>query len=563
MERYDSYQVNFFTTYARTFGLHEVSGLFSIERGENELENLEGQVLDPYAFTNGQSTGANGTQTTVFSRTEAGRLSYLGRANYVYADKYLAEFLIRSDASTKFAPENYWGTFYSLSAGWILSEENWFKSNVRGIDYLKMRASYGLSGRDNINAWQWLMTYGLEKDKGPIFGTTLTTETSSHISVPDAVPNHDAHWDQSHKSNLGIDASVLNNKLSITLDGYYEWNRDVFDTRQGSADYPATVGAQASAENYASKDNYGIELSFNWRGKIGTDFKYNIGIMTGYSDIKTLEKAWPAQIAFNAEHPGQWNNTIGSWGYECIGLFRNYQEIEEYFDKYQIVNYMGMTKENVHPGMLIYNNIRGSQKEDGSYYGPNDPEDPKAGYVDGNDLVKINNRSNTWGFTMNTGGEWKGLSLKFQLAASWGGYNFFPSNSITNSISNGYTNAPTFWTGNMFVYQDVLDAQGNVVVPQNLDAKYPNMRFSSNSVTSTFWRVNGARFTLNNITLAYVLPKKITNYLGIESCRMNITGQNMLTLYNPYPDNFYDPMSGSYGNYPNLRRITAGLNITF
>lgn len=569
MDLANSYQLNYIATYGRTFGKHDISGLFTIEKSERDAENLVGQVLNPYPFTNYQSNGAPeaksiGDIMTTFSRTESAALSYAGRINYTYGNKYMAEFLVRTDASTKFHPDNYWGTFPSGSAGWIISQEDWFTGKFADVfEYLKLRGSFGLTGRDNINAWQWLMTYGLDKDKGPIFGTNPNTSSGAHIGIPDAVPNKDAHWDKSYKSNFGVDANILKGKLGVGLDYYFEWNRDVFMTRQGSGDYPSTVGAQASAENYGSIDNYGIELSLNWRDKIGKDFKYNIGINTGYSDSRTLVKPWPALFSFSDLQPGDWANTQGSWGYEAIGMFRNYQEIEEYFDMYQIQNYCGMTKENVHPGMLIYNNIRGSQKADGSYYGPNDPEDPKAGYVDGNDQVKINNRSNTWGFTMNAGADYKGVSLKFQLGASWGNYTFMPGSAMPGSITNGYSNVPAFWADNVFVYKDVVDAQGNVVVKQNLDAKYPNMAFGLNSYTSTYWRLNGLNLTLRNVTLAYSLPKSITEHLGIEGARINITGQNMLTLYNPYPDNFYDPMSGSLGNYPNLRRITAGINVSF
>jgi TonB-linked SusC/RagA family outer membrane protein len=563
MNRRDNYQLNFTATYARTFGLHNLSGLFTIERSESEYEDLEGQVLNPYPFTNYQSNGAPNPETvgdiaTSFSRTESGSLSYAGRINWSYGNKYLAEFLIRTDASTKFAPENYWGTFPSLSAGWIPSEEDWFREKISWLDFFKLRGSFGLTGRDNINAWQWLMTYGFEQDKGPVFGNNPSTSSGSHISIPDAVPNRDAHWDKSYKSNFGIDANMLNNKLSTGIDVYYEWNRDVFSTAQGSGAWASTVGAQAAAENHNSIDNWGVELSLNWRDKIGKDFKYNIGINTGYSDNRTLVDYWPARFSFSELKPGQWASTEKTWGYECIGMFRSYQEIEEYFDKYQIVNYCGLTKENVHPGMLIYNNIRGSQKEDGSYYGPNDPEDPKAGYVDGNDLVPINNNSRTWGFTTNAGVEWKGLQLKFQLSASWGSYTTMNSDLMASSGSS-----PAYWTNKVFVYQDVTDASGNIVVHKNLDAKYPNPAFGLNSNTSTFWRMNEASITLRNITLAYALPKKVSNFIGIESCRINVTGQNMLTLLNPYPDNFYDPMAGSVGRYPNLRRINVGLNISF
>jgi TonB-linked SusC/RagA family outer membrane protein len=573
MDRSDSYQANLVLTYARTFGKHDVSGLFTIERSEQESETLLGSVTNPYTFTNFQSNGAdNGAQATTFTRSESGTLSYVGRVNYAYANKYLLEFLVRSDASTKFAPENYWGTFPSLSAGWVLSEEPWFQKALHNIDFFKVRGSFGLLGKDNIKAWQWLTTYSVNQDKGALLGTSgYSTATGSHIGVPDAAVNRNAHWDQSYQSNFGIDMTTLKNRLSVNLDGYYNKNRDVFMTRQGSASYPSTVGTQAAAENYGSIDTYGLELSIGWKDNITKDFKYWVKVNTGYSDNKILVAPWPAIIPFDQVHPNQ-RGDVGSWGYESIGMFHNYQEIEEYFDKYQIKSYMGMTKDKVRPGMLIYNNIRGSQKPDGSYYGSNDPNDPKAGYVDANDKVLISNRSNPWGFTVNMGGEWKSLSFSTQIGANWGGYTYLPGDArgISSLVSTAsgynvmeYTNLPSFWANNMFVYQNVVDDQGNVVAEQNRTAKYPNLHYSINSEQSTFWRVSATTVSIRTLTVAYSLPKNWVKAASIESCRLNATVQNVLSLYNPYPDSFIDPMSGTYGRYPTLRRITIGVNVSF
>ena len=573
MDRADNYQANFVVSYARSFGKHDLSGLFTIERSEYEYEYLFGSVSNPYTFTNYQSNGTdNGVANTEFTRSESGSLSYVGRLNYAYANKYLVEFLLRSDASTKFAPENYWGYFPSLSLGWALSEEPWFREKFHGIDFLKFRGSFGLLGKDNIKPWQWLTSYSVSQDKGAIFGgTSSSTATGSHIGVQDAASNRDAHWDKSYQSNFGIDLSTFNNKLTLNLDGYYNRNRDVFMTRQGASDYPSTVGSQASAENYGSIDTYGIELSMGWKENITKDLKYWVKINTGYNDNKVLVAPWPALIAFDDNHPNQ-RVDVGSWGYECIGMFKNYQEIEEYFDKYGIKSYMGMTKDNVRPGMLIYNNIRGSQKADGTYYGANDPNDPKAGYVDANDKVLISNRSNPWGFTVNLGGEWKGLSFSTQIGANWGGYTYLPGDarSISSLVStaSGYTamestNLPSFWANNMFVYENVLDDQGNVVAEKNQTAKYPNLRYTINSEQSTFWRMSATSASIKTLTVAYSLPKNWMKSVNIESCRLNATVQNVLSLYNPYPDNFIDPMSGTYGRYPNLRRITIGVNVSF
>ena len=129
MDRSNSYQVNFMLMYGRKFGKHDVSGTFSIERGENESNYINTVATHPLPFTDGTSNSmADDSQTeTTWSKSDGGNLAYIGRLNYAYDDKYLFEFLIRSQASAaKFAPENYWGAFPSVSAGWVVSEEKWF-----------------------------------------------------------------------------------------------------------------------------------------------------------------------------------------------------------------------------------------------------------------------------------------------------------------------------------------------------------------------------------------------------------------------------------------------------
>lgn len=564
MSRSDGYQVNFTAAYNRTFGDHDVSGVFSIEKSESEYEDLLGSITDPYPFTNGQSNTATGDKNTDFGRSESGHLSYIGRVNYAFQSKYLFEFLVRSDASTKFAPRNYWGVFPSVSAGWVMSEEDWFRDNVNFVNNLKLRGSFGLLGRDNIQPWAWLRTYSLNADKGPIFGSANNIVSGTHIGVPDTDINPNAHWDKSYKSNIGLDFSMLRNRLNFVVDGYYEWNREIFATRSGDL-IPSTVGTQAAAENYASMDNYGIEVSVGWSDKINNDFKYSVRANLGYSDNKNIKRFWKTQIGLDEVHPGQRSDT-GVWGYAAMGMFRNYQDIEEYFDKYNITNYMGMTKDNVRPGMLIYKDVRSKQKPDGTYDGPD-------GIVDENDLVPIQKRSGSiFGTTLNMKAEWKGVSLSTQIGVSLGGYNMMPRyarsiSSLTTTATGAnvmqYVNLPSFWANNMFVYEDVEDATGKIIAEQNRDAKYPNLQYALNGQQSTFWKVNATNVTIRNITAAYSIPKVATEKIGVESLRFNLTVQNVLSLFNHYPDNFISPLAGSYGSYPNLRRVTLGVNVSF
>ena len=559
----NNYQMNLTLNYNRKFGNHDIGAVFSIEKSEAESEYVWGSMTKPLSITDGQSkTTNNGTPTTEFGRSESGTLSYIFRANYAYMDKYLFEFLLRTDASTKFAPENYWGTFPSVSAGWVMSEENWFKKAFPWIDFFKIRASFGLLGRDNIQPWKWLQLYNIDNKVGGVFGTGIGNRMTQGVQMSDA-PNRDAHWDKSYKWNAGIDARFLSGRLSVGIDGYYEAMRDILTSRSQSATYPGTVGTKPSAENYGAVNLWGIELSLGWRDQIGKDFKYHVKLNTGYSDNKVKE--WfLSNDTYYSQHLNE-RMLESTWGLQCLGMFRSYQQIEEYFKQYNITSYLGLSKDQVRPGMLIYKDVRGPKQPDGSYAAPDGKIDKE------NDLVELANRRNPYSVTLNFGGEWKNLSFSAQLHATWGGYSFVDTNArgAKNIISGNtgikaleYTNVPSFWANDMFVYEDVVDAAGNVVCPANQGAKYPNMAYSINTETSSFWRVSGTRITLRNITVAYTLPKDIVKKLGLSSVRFNVTGQNMLSLYNPYPDNFIDPMD-SYGAYPTLRKVTLGVNIGF
>ena len=560
MLRSDNYQMNFTLTYGRDFGAHHVSALFSIEKGESESEYLYGYVTNPYSFSTGQSNsvGTGSEMSTTFTRSEAGTLSYIGRVNYAYANKYLLEFLFRSDASTKFAPENYWGYFPSISAGWVVSEEEWFKRALPKVDFFKIRGSFGLTGRDNTTAWMWTQTYATDKDKGAPFGTGTSNNAGSHITLNknNSAVNYDAHWDKTYKSNLGFDINLLKNRLSINIDGYYEWNREML--LPYSASIPGIIGTMSAPFNYGEMDSYGVELSVTWRDKIGKDFKYKVGINTGYNDNKVLVMDWEKDEAYRQIRKGN-RTDMGEWGMECIGMFRSFQEIYEYFDKYNITSYMNLSRDEVRPGMLIYKDVRGAYDEaTDSYAGPN-------GIVkEDEDKVCLSNRNNPYGFTANLSAEWKGISLTAQISANWGGYSFVDAAALKPGSSIEYTNMPSFWNpDDMFVYSDIYDASGNLLMKANHNASLPNLAYSDiNSVQSSFWRISGTRVRLSRLTLAYSLPKNWLKPIGLESVRFNVTGQNLLSFYNPYPDNYIDPMC-KYGYYPALRKWTIGVNVSF
>ena len=423
---------------------------------------------------------------------------------------------------------------------------------------MKIRGSFGLTGRDNIAAWQWMKVYSVDPHNGgPVFGDKVDGATGGRITInsQNSAVNRTVHWDKVYKANLGVDFNVLNSRLSVTFDMWREWNREML--MKISQAIEGTIGTPSASTNLGEMDSWGYELSLTWRDKIGKDFKYKIGINTGYTDNKVLNMDWQTEYLYRQITRGH-RTDMGTWGLQCLGMFRSFQEIEEYFAENNITTYLGMSKDQVRPGMLIYKDVRGEQQADGSYAGPD-------GVVDANnDLVQLSNRSNPYGVTLNLGADWKGLSLTAQLNASWGGYSFIDGQALEPGDGIEFTNMPSFWNvDNMYSYQDIYDAAGNLIVKENRNGNLPNLAYSSvNARTSSFWRVSGARIRLSRITLAYTIPSNWVKKIGLQGARINVTGQNLLSFLNPYPDNYIDPMC-SYGSYPALRKFTVGVNLTF
>src|SRR5581483_6585315 len=158
-------QMNFFLNYDRSFGNHNISAIVSGEREHNTYDykfmNYVSPVPGVYNGTSATSLGTFDPTTSGTSRAETGTLSYLGRVSYNYKSKYLFQFLFRADANSKFAPANYWGFFPTVSAGWVMSDEDWFRNAVPWVNFLKLRGTYGITGNDNVKPWKWEQLYSI------------------------------------------------------------------------------------------------------------------------------------------------------------------------------------------------------------------------------------------------------------------------------------------------------------------------------------------------------------------------------------------------------------------
>lgn len=360
--------------------------------------------------------------------------------------------------------------------------------------------------------------------------------------------------------NFGIDLRMLDGRLSVSFDTYYEQQREMFALPRAN-EMPGTVGTYPAPENYSEQDLWGYELIAGWRQRINKDMYVSTRLGFSYNDNKVLKYPWDLKITPSSIVYGE-RSDRGLWGLSCLGMFRTYQEIEEYFQKYHITEYLGMSQSQVHPGMLIYEDIRGEYNEETKEYDPEPDGKVKAS----DDIVQISKRqSNPYRTNLNLNFVWKSFSLNATLQAEWGAYRMMPNMYQENFDNLEKENVSAMWN-DMFIYEDVLDAQGNVIAAANPDGRWPNFGYTKGSVNSqrsTFWRMSAAEIYLRNITIAYTLPKNIVKSIGLNNVRFNMTIQNALSLYNACPGDYWDNFAGSYGSYPVTRKITFGMNVTF
>ncbi len=555
-----SEQMNFYLNYDRKFGKHSVSAMGTIERTEGFYTFSRIAYDNPtYGVYNGSSATAGTLSTnTYYSKSEHGRMSYVGRMSYDYDGKYLAQIILRSDASTNFAPENYWGFFPSLSLGWVMSEEGWFKDKVKWINYLKLRGSVGKTGKDNIEAFTWIQKYQYYADKGLGFGTNGGLYVGG--VTPSAVPNRNATWDSTIKYNFGIDLTVLDYRLSTNLDGYFDRSTNMLTSMSSAVGVPITVGGNFALQNYGAVDAWGGDLSINWKDKIG-EIKYSIGVSTSLSWNKIKKYPDPG-VTFpssNTKRVGA-STIVPQWGFKVWkgnaghdGVLRTQSDIDSYWSYLTDLatsagttpSYLNRTNiSDIKPGMLAYQDLGGSLNTDGTVSGPD-------GQVKENlDYAKLVKRNTNYGFVTNLGIGWKNFSWNAQLSCSWGTY------AAIDYVGQSSGSNRMFWARESF-WRDMFDSTTNP------NGKYPNIYHGDNSKTSDFWQVSSFRCYIRSMNIAYTLPKELVNKLGVESAKVNFSGNNLWDFFNPYPDHYRNMYDNSSSGFPTLRTWALGVNLSF
>ena len=539
-----SEQLNWFLNYNHSFGKHDVSGTLVWEQQANGGEKV---------FAKGESPLTNYDQMFVYS-TDAerrwgdawevtnGRLSWIGRFNYTYDQKYIAEFSFRYDGNTLFPKEKRWGFFPSFSGAWRISNESFMENTSNWLDNLKIRASYGTTGNDlNVNndpiaPFSYMNVY--QSGYSYIWGDNLNLGIE-----PGATPNPYLTWATSATYNVGFDFGVLNNRLSGSFDAFYKTEKDILGSR--IVTIPDTYGQSLAPENYAERSWRGVEFNAMWRDKaFGGQLDYSI-----YGNVGFSKDQWDVLDQTALYSPGgnlEEFSAIGKplnrlSGLKTLGIVRTQEQLDELLAK-------GFKQYGRDPylGGLYFEDVRG----DGYSLGPD-------GKIDGNDVQLLSDNAApriNYGFGTNL--SWKGFTMDIHFQGV-GLYDRMISNlgeGMGGIRQYGGTVRPYYpiWTDDVWT-------------PENPNAKYPRVIgkswYESGTGAQSFWIRNGAYLRLKNLNVGYNLPKSWISFLNLESAQLFVNGTNLFVI--SAMTEFHDPEQDCYDSYPLMKSFTFGVDIKF
>lgn len=534
---YDSYLLNsqLLLDYNKAFGKHNVSGLLgatneSFTSTSNEIRvDYPNEDLGTQSSDDAQITIGGGSSVTPENTTRTSITSILGRVGYNYDEKYYAEFDFRYDGSSKFASKNRWGFFPSLSLGWRISSEPWMKAYQEHVGDLKVRGSYGVLGNQTIGTYDRYTTYNM-------YTNTYAYNNQAVTGAGFTLGSEDLKWEKTRTLNLGLDATLLNNSLTLSFDYYYKRTVDILMKPV----VPSVFGTSQNMANLGEVSNRGWEVSLNYRFKTG-DFIHNFSgnIADSFNKLEKFPEGEEITGSDEIYFLKRVGVPLGSYyGYKTDGFFKSYDEIEA------SALPVGQT---VQPGDLKFVDRNG----DGII-------DSKDRYILGNAFPRY-----TFGFTYSV--EWKGID-----------FSIFGQGVLKRDMMVRGELMEPFHSNYCYV---MFKHQLDYWTPTNTDARYPRLSApGSNSSAnnyrqaSDFYMLNGAYMRLKNITIGYTLPKAWTSKVGIEKLRAYFTGQNLLTFSH---NSFIDPESSEFSNnmvnagansarnYPTLRYYGFGLDIEF
>ncbi|MDE3184364.1 MAG: TonB-dependent receptor [Bacteroidota bacterium] len=446
--------------------------------------------------------------------------SFFGRLNYIYDNKYLFEFNIRRDGSSRFGPTHRYGTFPSASAGWRISQEK-FLQNVNWLSELKLRGSWGITGNDNIGNYIYEQTYnsnlGYNLGNGVDVGAVALT----------SLANANITWETIKQFDIGLDAGLFANHISLTADYFKRNSSNILYT---NFPIPSSIGVtNLAAQNAASMVNSGVELSVNYRGHI-RKINFSIGgSVSKFADNKVTglgDKGAPTINGSNIIEIGAPFRAF--YGYKVIGIFQTQDEVNNAPKQF------GSNK--TAPGDFQYADISG----------PNGVPD---GVVDAYDRTVIGNPYPKWTYNMVASASYQGFDLNVVFQGVQRIDRILNMNG-EQPFAGDRNNSLSYWI--------------NRWTPKNPSTTLPRIGGQNNTIVSDFYIQDCSYLRLKNLEVGYTLPTLLTQKIGLQTVRFYFGGQNILTFtklknFDPERQN-----GGSTDQLTPLYKIyTFGLNLKF
>ncbi|MWB94156.1 SusC/RagA family TonB-linked outer membrane protein [Flavobacterium sp. GA093] len=515
-------------TFKKEFGKHDLTILVGQTFQKDNYDQIYGEKLNvPINSGTGDYYDVlnQGNNPVVGGfRNEATLASYLGRLEYNYDNRYLFNAVMRRDGSSKFSDANKWGNFPSVSAGWRISNESFFKSEF--INDLKLRASYGELGSGNIGNYEY-------KSFINNFGQIVLGNTQSLYPSATVVrlSNEDLRWEKLKQTNIGLDFAVLNNDLRLTADYFIARTEDVL------FGFPLllTTGSDGGEpiSNAATVENKGFELELAYSKKIN-DFSFNASINFTKINNKLVELGNGQNEFFSGNTITREGSAVGMWYVlQTDGLFQNQQEIDNYKNADGKV-----IMPNAVPGDIRFKDINGD------------------GDINNNDKEIVSSPWPEFEMGLNAGAEYKGFDFSMNWIASHGAtvYNGFRSTVDRFDDNSNYRAGIQPWT------------------PENPNTDFPRITKGSNLNSrgdSDRFLESGDFIRLKYIGFGYNIPRSVLEKAGIARARLSLSAQNVITItkYQGLDPEFSNgnifERGADIGAFPNLKTYSFGVEFAF
>ena len=533
--RNDSYDVTtqFFANYNKSFGQHDLSAMIGYEDYYAFWENLSAS-RDQYELMNFPylDIGPENLRDNGGNAEEYAYRSFFGRIAYSYASRYLLQVNFRRDGSSRFAPDSRWANFPSLSAGWVVSEEQFMKNlNWNWLSFLKLRGSWGTLGNERITMTKNSSTvqnyYPYQSALN--FGSALFYSGNSLNSLLSAAQQYYAvrniSWETTETWDIGLDANFLDGRLHFSGDFYKKKTKDMLL----ALEIPKFIGYDNPSVNTGNMHTTGYDLEIGWRDQVG-DFRYSVS--ANLSDfISKMGNLGGTE--FLGEKVKMEGSQFDEWyGYISDGLFQTQEEVDN----------SPKLNNNVTVGDIKYKDISG-------------PDGVPDGKISSEyDRVLLGGSLPRYMFGVNFSASYKGFdfSMMFQGVGS---QNSRISRNMIEGLNTNWGGFPSILEGDYW--------STNNTAAENAGVKYPRLTRNSvdaNMSMSDYWMFNGRYLRMKNLTVGYTLPGVWTKKISMESVRFYLSGNDLFCL-SKYPHG-WDPEVSTTG-YPITMSVLLGVSVNF